>query len=169
MIRSACLSSLGILLLVAAGLWITPARALDFGLQAPEISPQELISGGEGNFDASVLEGKAVVLEFWATWCGPCVDAIPHWNQLVEEFADENVVFLSITDEGRRTVRRFLKKHPRSTLPSLRLCARPTKSAPHAWYWMPNCQKNRTTSCSMSVRKTTLHLSCVQRSNTLSV
>ncbi len=116
MIRSACPSSLGILLLVAASLWLTPASALDFGTQAPEISPQELISGGEGDFDPGVLEGKAVVLEFWATWCGPCVDAIPHWNELAEEFTDENVVFLSITDEGRRTARRFLKKHPMAGL-----------------------------------------------------
>src|SRR5260221_417625 len=58
------------------------------------------------------LKGKVVVLEFWATWCSPCVKAIPHLNSLVEQFQDKPVVFLSVTSENEDVVRTFLKKHP---------------------------------------------------------
>jgi uncharacterized protein (TIGR03435 family) len=58
------------------------------------------------------LKGKVVVLEFWATWCGPCVAAIPHLNDLAEKFKDEPVVFISVTSENEDVVKQFLKRRP---------------------------------------------------------
>ncbi len=59
------------------------------------------------------LKGKTVVLNFWATWCGPCKREIPHLNRLVEEFeGDTGIVFIAITKEDRKTVQKFLKEHP---------------------------------------------------------
>jgi uncharacterized protein (TIGR03435 family) len=55
------------------------------------------------------LKGKVVVLEFWATWCEPCVDSIPHLNALAEKYKDKPVVFISITDEPGDKVAEFLK------------------------------------------------------------
>ena len=46
------------------------------------------------NFNA-----KFKVLEFWATWCKPCLKAVPHLNKLQAKFKDSNIVFLSFTDE----------------------------------------------------------------------
>lgn len=40
---------------------------------------------------------KFKVLEFWATWCQPCLKAVPHLNKLQAGFKNENVVFLSVT------------------------------------------------------------------------
>src|SRR5271155_473061 len=57
------------------------------------------------------LKGKVVVLEFWATWCGPCVASIPHLNELAEEFKDKPVVFISVTSENEDVMRLFLKNH----------------------------------------------------------
>ncbi|MEI8330004.1 MAG: TlpA disulfide reductase family protein [Chlamydiia bacterium] len=57
------------------------------------------------------FKGKVVVLEFWATWCGPCVQSIPHLNDLAEQFKDKPVVFISVTSENENVVRHFLKKH----------------------------------------------------------
>ena len=61
------------------------------------------------------LKGKVVVLEFWATWCGPCVRSIPHLNVLAEQFKDKPVVFISVTSENEDAVRLFLKNHPMKT------------------------------------------------------
>ncbi len=59
------------------------------------------------------FRGRIVVLNFWATWCGPCRHEIPLLNQLVERYrTDTGVVFLGITDERPSVVKRFLKSHP---------------------------------------------------------
>lgn len=58
------------------------------------------------------LKGKIVVVEFWATWCGPCRKVIPHLNELVKEFESKPVLFLSVSDEEEWKVKNFLKVNP---------------------------------------------------------
>src|ERR1022692_3510 len=60
----------------------------------------------------SKLKGKVVVLEFWATWCGPCRKVIPHLNELAEQFKGKPVIFVSVTSENEDVVRLFMKNHP---------------------------------------------------------
>jgi len=59
----------------------------------------------------NAFDGKTVILEFWATWCGPCVKAIPHLNDLADKFANDDVVFAAVSNERATTVTEFLKKH----------------------------------------------------------
>ncbi len=58
--------------------------------------------------DPVMEPGRVYVVEFWATWCGPCIDNIPHMNSLASKF-ENDVTFLSVTTESEETVRSFLK------------------------------------------------------------
>jgi thiol-disulfide isomerase/thioredoxin len=83
------------------------------GDRAPELAIEKLLQGpADDDLSWKTLEGQAVVLEFWATWCGPCVRAIPHLNKLAEKFSDQPVRFLSITDEEEAVIRPFLESQP---------------------------------------------------------
>lgn len=59
---------------------------------------------------------KFKVLEFWATWCNPCLDAIPHINQLQQKFSDSNIVFFSITHQTAAETSKTLKKYNFETI-----------------------------------------------------
>ena len=50
------------------------------------------------------LEGKVVLIDFWATWCGDCVIAMPHIRKIAQKFQDQPLVVLSVSldsDEGK--------------------------------------------------------------------
>lgn len=57
------------------------------------------------------LKGKVVFVEFWATWCAPCVAGVPRTNRLIDSLKGESVVFLAVTDEPADMVAAFLKTH----------------------------------------------------------
>lgn len=86
------------------------------GTPAPELTLRELLQAPQGTRATwHELKGQAVVLEFWATWCGGCVDNIPHLNELAEQFKSKSIQFISITDETDiDAVKRFLEHHPMS-------------------------------------------------------
>ena len=56
------------------------------------------------------LKNKYIVLEFWATWCGPCIAAVPHMNSIQKDFNQKDLYYISITDESVEKVERSLKR-----------------------------------------------------------
>ena len=58
------------------------------------------------------LQGSAIVIDFWATWCPGCVAALPHFNELAERFKGQSVRFIAATDEDKTVVLPFLKRRP---------------------------------------------------------
>jgi len=81
---------------------------------APEVGIPVFLTGGPPGGIASLgeLRGQVVVLEFWATWCKPCIQTIPHMNKLVDRYQDKPVRFISVTSEKEAEVRPFLLEHP---------------------------------------------------------
>ena len=60
----------------------------------------------------SDLKGKVVFINFWATWCAPCVMEMPGIQKLAESLRNEPIVFLLVTDEDAIKIREFLETAP---------------------------------------------------------
>jgi peroxiredoxin len=91
--------------------------ALKAGTEAPGFRLPSL-AGGE--VDLASQRGKVVVLNFWATWCPPCVAEMPSLERLHRSLSPEGVSVVTVsTDEDEAELRRFVAEHA-LTLPVLK-------------------------------------------------
>ncbi len=76
---------------------------------APSITAYDL---ADNETTLAPYAGKAVLVDFWATWCKPCVKSMPQLNAIYNEFSGRGLVVIgiSIDKEGGEKVRQFLKK-----------------------------------------------------------
>lgn len=106
----------------------TSSRAGEEGVYADETSPPEIASGyvpegimsrefkllQEGRFKLSDFSGKVVVLNIWASWCGPCRREIPEIEEARREYAARGVEFVGLTAENPQAdgerVRKFVRE-----------------------------------------------------------
>lgn len=90
-----------------------PTDALKAGDRAPSLEFEFVIQGpSPREVTWKTLQGKVVILDFWGTWCPPCVADIPHLNTLVSHYKGKAVQFIAVGHENPRKVGWFLKKHP---------------------------------------------------------
>jgi thiol-disulfide isomerase/thioredoxin len=78
---------------------IPPRGKLGPGVLAPDFSAFDL-AGKEVRL--ADYRGKVLVLDFWATWCGPCVASMPHTNEVAAKYADQGVVVLAVCTGDKR-------------------------------------------------------------------
>ena len=91
---------------------------LKMGDPAPKLQVSKWVQGeGVQAFE----KDKAYIVEFWATWCGPCRDSIPHLNAIHNQFKDKGLVVIgqNVWEDDIAAVEPFVKKmgdkilHPR--------------------------------------------------------
>jgi len=80
----------------------TSIPALELNLPDVEGNPRSL----------SEWQGKIRIINFWATWCPPCLKEIPEFIKLQNEFRDKNLQFIGIAIEDKQTVEQYLKNNP---------------------------------------------------------
>ncbi len=100
----------------AGRLWSKNAVALKTDRQVTDAAYEWQLTGTDGNpYDFAEVKGKVVFLNFWATWCGPCLKEMPVIQKLYDDYGDK-VGFLLVTQEETAKVDAFLKKK-KYTLP----------------------------------------------------
>jgi thiol-disulfide isomerase/thioredoxin len=79
------------------------------GEKPPPVAASTWLNTADGKSPG--LEGKVVLVEFWGTWCGPCVRAMPHIQDLHERYGPRGVVVVGITREKPDEVKGFLAEN----------------------------------------------------------
>lgn len=100
------------MLAVLAGMALAQASvAADVGGLAPSFEQARLTAAG--TLSLAELHGRVVLLDFWASWCAPCLQSLPLYAQLRAEFArtDFEIVAISV-DESVQDARDFLARRP---------------------------------------------------------
>lgn len=99
-------SILSVALAFAGGLVV---HAANLGDPAPALTLAKTIKGDA--VDLAAGKGKQTyVVEFWATWCGPCRVSIPHLTELQKKFKTQGVTFIGVSDETEDKVKPFVDK-----------------------------------------------------------
>jgi cytochrome c biogenesis protein CcmG, thiol:disulfide interchange protein DsbE len=79
--------------------------------QLGQAAPMFSVSDGQSSVDMNKLHGQVVVLNFWASWCAPCLEELPSLNAMQQQLPQIKVVGVSI-DEDSAAYSNFLRRHP---------------------------------------------------------
>jgi cytochrome c biogenesis protein CcmG, thiol:disulfide interchange protein DsbE len=96
------------LAIVVAGTLET--RIVNAGDKAPDFS---IVTEQGKTVTPKDFGGKLLVLNFWATWCPPCIEELPSLNEFSRQFAPQGVVVLAVSiDRNEKVYRQFLESNP---------------------------------------------------------
>jgi thiol-disulfide isomerase/thioredoxin len=90
------------------------AQAVNEGEKAPDFT-LPAIDGSPAQLRLSDYRGKVVLVDFWATWCAPCIRALPELEELSRRMAGQPFTIVGVnTDADDLRLRAFLARHPAS-------------------------------------------------------
>jgi cytochrome c biogenesis protein CcmG, thiol:disulfide interchange protein DsbE len=93
---------------VAGAVYEKPVHAVEAGEMAPEF---QITADSGRSVSVPNFGGKLLVLNFWATWCPPCVEETPSLSQFAKDYAGKGVVVLGISvDSSLPAYNAFLQK-----------------------------------------------------------
>lgn len=90
---------------------------LQIGDPVPDIFLENIINHPGGTVHLSDFKGKLLILDFWATWCRPCIQAIPRFEQLQREFGNQ-LQILMVTSQPSTSIAKFFSDR-KISLPSV--------------------------------------------------
>ena len=96
--------SVALILPMTSGLMARTEKSM-VGQPLPKLSVQWLEKKPD-------TDGKPMIVEFWATWCPPCRESIPHLNEIYAKYKDKGLQVVGITDEARAKIIKFKKEVP---------------------------------------------------------
>ncbi|HAK76560.1 MAG TPA: thiol-disulfide oxidoreductase [Runella sp.] len=85
------------------------------GKKSPELTFETIVNFEKTKATLNDFSGKLIILDFWATWCGPCIQSFPELEKLQAKFRNDLQV-ITITDDPEMRIKRFLEKR-KTTLP----------------------------------------------------
>ena len=109
------------------GITEDPYRPVESGEPAPDFSLPSLAGG---SVELAQFQGKLVVLNFWATWCPPCVEEMPSLERLSRQGAERNLEVVTVSVDQDLSVLHH-ERGERATPPRPRALGRQTKRLPH--------------------------------------
>jgi len=110
--RHLLVAAMSAVTLFAIGSSVRAEETLGIGSPAPAIDIEHYLSTGNGFFEpvTEFEDGKVYMIEFWATWCGPCIASMPHLVELQNQYRGEGFQVISVSDEDLDTVKQLMEQ-----------------------------------------------------------
>jgi cytochrome c biogenesis protein CcmG/thiol:disulfide interchange protein DsbE len=98
---------------IAMVLALTAAPVLAKTTKPAPVAPAFTLAGLQGEVTLGSLRGKAVLVDFWASWCGPCRQSFPWMNGLQKRYGDKGLAIVAVNlDKDRELASQFLAEVP---------------------------------------------------------